>query len=79
MDIVEALQKYDAAIHSLGETLPDAVRVYRVKVLSTFLRMGVPINKIDDFRDLLEQNALRLAGRKPMSDLIPFVLSEERR
>jgi hypothetical protein len=33
----------------------------------------VPINKINDFRDLLEEYAFRLAGRKPMSDLIPFV------
>ena len=49
------------------------------KVLSTFLRTGVHINKIDDFRNLLKENTLRLAGRKPMSDLIPFVLSEERR
>ena len=50
-----------------------------MKVLTTFLKAGVPINKIDDFRDLLEENAVRLAGRRPMSDLIPFVLEEERR
>ena len=47
-----------------------------MKVLSTFLRTAVPINKIDD---LLEEKTLRLAGRKPMSDLTPFVLSEEQR
>ncbi len=49
-----------------------------MKVLTTSLRTGVPINKIDEFRDLLKENAVRLAGR-PMSDLIPFVLNEELR
>ena len=73
------MKKYDTDFHPSGETLPEAVRVYRVKVLHTFLKAGVPINKIDDFRDLLEENAFRLAGRKPMSDIIPFVLSEEKR
>ncbi len=78
-DIAEALQRYDRDVHPSGETLPESVRVYRVKVLCTFLRNGVPISKIDDFRDLLEENSFRLAGRKPMSSLIPFVLEEERK
>ena len=77
IDIAQALQKYDDDVHPSGETLPDSIRIYRVKVLTTFLRTGVPINKIDEFRDLLEENAVRLAGRKPISDLIPFVLNEE--
>ena len=37
------------------------------------------INKIDDFCDLLEEYAFRLSGRKSMSDIIPFVSSEEKR
>ena len=37
------------------------------------------ISKIDGFRDILEENAVHLAGRKSMSDLIPFVLNEEQR
>ena len=49
------------------------------RVLRTFLNAGIPINKIDDFGDLLEEHIFRLAGRKPMSDIIPFVLSEEKR
>ena len=76
-DIAESLKKYDEIEHPSGETLPTSVRVYRVKVCTTFLRAGVPINRIDKFRDILEENGLRLAGRKPMSDLIPFILSEE--
>ena len=51
--------------------------MYRVKVLTTFLRSGVALNKLDDFRDLLEQSGYRLAGRRTMSDLIPFVHKEE--
>lgn len=78
MDIVKTLQKYDINIHSSGETLPEAIRVYHVKVLSTFPKTSVPITKIDDFRDLLEEYAFHLAGRKPMSDLIPFIMDEEK-
>ena len=54
------------------------MRVYRVKVLRVFLKAGVSISKIDKFRDIFEESGLRLAGRKAMSDLIPFVLSEEK-
>ena len=49
-------------------------QVYRVKVVSTFLKAGVPLNKIDCFRDLLEENALRLTDRRNMHDYIPFIL-----
>lgn len=79
MDLAEALKRYDAVVHSSGETLPDSVRVYRVKVLRTFLKSEVPISKINDFRELFEESAYRLAGRRTMSDLIPFVLLEEQR
>ena len=64
-------------MHPSGETLPEDVRIYRVNVLSTSLKASVPINKIPVFRDILE-NALRLAGRRPMLDLIPFVLQAEK-
>ena len=77
-DIAEAFRQYDYEVHPSGETLPEDVRIYRVNVLSTFLKAGVPINKIPVFRDILE-NALHLAGRRPMLDLIPFVLQEEKR
>ena len=77
-DISEAMKKYGEETHPVGETLSTEQRVYRVKVVSTFLRAGVPMSKIDSFRELLEENSYRLAGRKPMSDLIPFVLGEEK-
>ena len=78
-DISEALKLYDKEVHPVGETLPSEQRVYRVKVVSTFLKAGVPLSKLDLFRDLLEENCYRLAGRHPMSDVIPFILSEEKR
>lgn len=70
MDIAAALKKYNTDVHPSGETLPDDVTVYNVKVLCKFLAAGVPINKIDKFRDLLEENAVCIAGRNPGSDLI---------
>lgn len=33
--------------------------------------------KLHHFRDILEQNAYHLSDRRGMSDLIPFILSEE--
>ena len=54
------------------------VKVVRVKAVSTFLRAGVTMSKIDSFRELLEENSYHLAGRKPMSDLILFVLGDEK-
>ncbi len=58
--------------------VPECHKVYRVKVVSTFLRAGVPLAKIEVFRDLLEENAYRLSDRRGMSDLIPFIHSDER-
>ena len=74
-DIVEALKLYDKDVHPVGETLSSAQRVYRVKVVSTFFKAGVSLNKLDVFLDLLAENGYRLAGRHPMS---PFILSEEK-
>ncbi len=39
-DIAMALQKYDEEVHPVGETLPAQQRVYRVKVVSSFLKAG---------------------------------------
>lgn len=47
-------------------------------MVSTFLKAGVPLNKLGLFWDLLEENGYRLAGRHPLSDIIPFILSEEK-
>lgn len=76
-DIIEAIQQYDADNHPKGETLSMEERVYRVKCVRTFLRAGVPLSKIDIFRELLEENAFRLGSRKVMADIIPIIVRDE--
>jgi len=58
-------------------TLPTDCQVHRIKVVTAFLKAGIPLNKIDCFRDLLEENSTRLAGRRSLCDLIPFVREME--
>lgn len=76
-DIARALVLYDRQEHPSGHTLPEPQRVFRVKVVSTFLKAGVPLNKLHHFRELLEQHAYKLADPRGMYDLLPVVLSEE--
>ena len=78
-DIVDALQKYSKEVHPKGKTLSDSTRVYRVKVVRAFLRAGTPLQKIDSFRELLEESAFSLSSSQHMRDLIPFIRSEEQR
>ena len=75
-DIAQAFRAAETE-HPRGETLPEDQRVYRVRVVRVFLRTATPLNKLSYFRCLLEENALRLADRRQMADLIPFVLSQE--
>ena len=75
-DIAKSLKAHDKS-HPRGETLPTDQRVYRVKVVTSFLRAGVPLSKLGCFRDILEEHAYRLTDRHYMSDLVPFILVEE--
>lgn len=78
VSIATALKKYNETVNPKGQTLQDEHRVYRVKVMTAFLRAGVPISKLEHFRDILEENALSLTERRHMTDLIPFILREEK-
>ena len=78
IEIAEALKAQNSVICPKGESLPDNQQVYRVKVVRNFLSAGVPLNKIPLFRELLEENGLRLTDRRRMSDLVPFILSQEK-
>ena len=71
------LVQHNSETHQRGETLPQEQQVYRVKVVTSFLKAGVPLNKIDSFRDILEEKAYRLTDRRNMSDYVPFILKEE--
>ena len=75
--IAESLRKYDEQNHPSGETLSDSVRVYMVRVVKSFLKAGIPLSKVDDLRDLLEENALSLTGRQHLSEYIPFIRNDE--
>ena len=75
-DIAVALQKMEDE-HVKGETLPTDQRVFRVKVVRTFLRAGVLLNKLYLFRELLEEGGYRLTDRRHMSDVIPLIHQQE--
>ena len=76
-DLAISLKQYNSVEHLKGETLPESVQVYRVKVMRTFLQAGVPLGKLDVFRELLEENSYQLCHRRHLFDLIPFILNEE--
>ena len=68
---------FDTQSHPKGESLPIQHRVYRVKVMNALLRAGIPLQKLDYFRDILEESGYSLTDRRHMSDLTPFILAEE--
>ena len=75
--VLDAMKKYDNDVHPKGETLNDNQRVFRVKVLKTFLKSGVPLQKMDVFRELLEESGYCLTSVPNIRQLIPFVRQEE--
>ena len=78
-DISEMLMNYVKQCHPVGENLSDPVRVYRVKVISTFMRAGVPLHKVDFFRSLLEETGFSLSGSQHLRELIPCILDNEKK
>ena len=75
--IIEALKWFDQDHHPSGENLPDSTRVYQVKVVTAMLKAGVPLSKIDRFRDLLEDHGYSLSSSTHLRQLVPFILQEE--
>ena len=78
-DIATSLKtyRYDDTTHPAGETLPMEQRVFRLKVVKTFLKAAVPLSKLDAFRDILEEGGTGPTDRSHMAELIPFVLRQE--
>ena len=76
-DIAKQLAVYNEENRTVGETLTESTQVFRVKVVSTFLRAGIPLNKLDVFRELFEENGCRLTDKRNMFDLIPFIQKRE--
>ena len=54
-DIAQALKSYDHSFHPKGETLSDRCRLYRVKVVTCFLKAGVPLQSLIAFRAFLKR------------------------
>ena len=75
--IADMLRKYDKNKHPIGEGLSDEVRVFRIKVVKSFLKAGVPLAKVDCFREVLEESAFRLSHSSNLSQLIPFIREQE--
>ena len=69
-DISEAFKFYEQEVHPSGETLSEVHKLWRVKVVTTFMKAGVPLAKVDHFRELLEENAHSLTDRRGICDLI---------
>ena len=63
--------------HPRGETLPETQQVYRVKVMKAFLQAGMPLAKLDVFKEIPKVNGYHLCTQSYMFDLIPFILNEE--
>ena len=51
--------------------------LYRIKVVRTMLRAGIPLSKIDQFRDLLEEHAFALTSDTTLRQLLSFLHCEE--
>ena len=77
-DIATALRAHNAKEHLVGEHLPETQQVFRVKVVSAFLRAAVPLSKLQFFKELLEEGGFRLTDRRSLFDLIPFIQKRER-
>ena len=77
-EIVDAMKVYERSENPKGSSLPEEHRLYHLKVVRTFLRAGVPLTKLNLFKDLLEEHAYRLTDRRHMSDMIPFILQQEK-
>ena len=76
-DIANKLTGYNKDTHMVGESIAESSQVFRVKVVSAFLRAGIPLNKFEMFRELFEETGYRLTDRRNMHDLIPFIHKQE--
>ena len=78
-DIAASHEAHDNETHRKGETLPEAQKVYRVRVAMTFMKCGIALHKLDhpELRGLLEENGYRLVDSRCMMDLVPFIHKEE--
>ena len=48
-----------------------------MKVVTAFLGAAVSLNKLEHFRELLEEHACRLSDIRHMADIISFIFTQE--
>ena len=48
-------------------------------MVTAFLKAGVPLNRLDCFREILEERAFRLTSCDNLRDYIPFVQQQEQK
>ena len=77
IDIASKITSYNEESHVVGENLAEGTQVFCVKVVSAFLHAGVPLSKLVVFRELFEETGYRLADRRNIHDLIPFIHNQE--
>ena len=75
--ITKALKADNASCRLQTSTLPLEVRAFRVQVVEDFLKVGVPLYKIDKPRDLLERGGNRLTDSSHSRQHIPLILKQE--
>ena len=51
-------------------------RVYRVRVVDSFLKARIPLSEVDNLRNLLE-GGLRLSHSSHLANFIPLLLKQE--
>ena len=72
--IIEAFRREGS---SKDNTLPVEECVYRLEVVSKFLKAGIPIGKIDMLRSLLEKNGYRLTASSHVGQYVSMALKQE--
>ena len=75
--LAQHLQVYESEASPRGETLPESHKLYRIKVVTAFLKSGIPLQKVDGLREVLEFGGYRLTDARGMRDLVPFVSTNE--
>ena len=75
--LADHLQVYERETNPRGETLSESHKLYRIKVVTAFLKSGIPLQKIDGLREVLEAGGYRLTNARGMRDLVPFVRTNE--
>ena len=61
----------------LSSSVPVEESLRRIYVVTEFMKAGIPLNKINQLRPLLEEGTQRLTSLSHMASYVPFVLNAE--